>query len=384
MNFEFATSARIVFGRGCSRQLGDLARGLGSTALLVLGQRGRGRDDFTALLGAAGATCRVVHVAEEPITHLVDQAAALARREGCDLVVALGGGSVIDAGKAVAAMITNPGDVLDYLEVVGGGKPLLNPSVPFIAVPTTAGTGTEATRNAVLGVPEHQVKASLRGRSLLPRLALVDPALSDSLPPTVTAYTGMDAITQLIEALVSRAANPMTDAVCREGLQRAGRSLRIAFHDGGNQPARDDMCLAALLSGIALANARLGAVHGLAGVLGGVTGHPHGALCARLLPFVMEANLRALQDDPAGQDTLRRYDDVARLLIGTASASARDAVEYVHALSDELQIPALRDAGLTAAACPSVIAAAQRSSSMKGNPVTLAEQELLRILELAL
>ena len=189
-------------------------------------------------------------------------------------MIAVGGGSVIDAGKAVAGLLANPGDVLDYLEVVGGGKPLSRPAVPFLAVPTTAGTGAEATRNAVLDVPEHGVKVSLRSPHLLPRLAVVDPELTLSLPPEVTAYTGMDALTQLIEPFVSNAANPFTDGVCREGLARAARSLAIAYRDGSDLAAREDMAIAALFSGFALANARLGAVHGFAGVLGGATGRP--------------------------------------------------------------------------------------------------------------
>ena len=314
----------------------------------------------------------------------MDQAAARARGQGCDLVIAVGGGSVIDTGKAVAAMLTNPGDVLDYLELVGGGKPLLRPGVPFIAVPTTAGTGTEATRNAVLGVPEHAVKASLRGLFLLPRLAVIDPALTDSLPPEVTAYTGMDALTQLIEALVSNAANPLTDGLCREGLKRASRSLRAAFHDGANRASREEMCVAALFSGIALANAKLGAVHGLAGVLGGVTGHPHGALCARLLPFVMEANIRALHEFETGASILQRYDEVAQILTGNPSAHAQDGAEWVHHVCAELQISPLRKAGLTPQGCPDIIPAAQRASSMQGNPVKLPDEVLLQILELAM
>jgi alcohol dehydrogenase class IV len=384
MRFEFATAGRIVLGRGCIRQLPALAQGLGSKALLVLGRSGRGGDELARGLGQASLGCLVFNVDGEPTTHLVNRAAALAKAAGCDLVIAVGGGSVIDAGKAAAVMLTNPGDVLDYLEVVGGGKTLARPGVPFIAAPTTAGTGAEATRNAVLGVPEHAVKASLRGHSLLPRLALIDPALSDSLPPDVTAYTGMDALVQLIEALVSNASNPLTDGLCREGLQRAGRSLAAAYHDGTNRAAREEMCVAALFSGIALANAKLGAVHGLAGVLGGVTGHPHGALCARLLPFVMEANIKALQAHSTGPNTLERYEEIARILTAKSAAKSQDGVEWVHGLCAELKIPSLAVAGLTAESFPPVIPAAQRASSMQGNPVKLSDQELERILTMAI
>jgi alcohol dehydrogenase class IV len=384
MKFDFATAGRILFGCGSSEQLPTLAQGLGSMALLVLGRSRRRGEVLTARLATAGVRSLIFTVDGEPTTHLVDEAAALARTRACDLVIAVGGGSVIDTGKAVAAMLTHPGAVLDYLELVGGGKPLVRHCVPCIAVPTTAGTGTEVTRNAVLGVPEHQVKASLRSHHLLPRLAVIDPELCCSLPPEVTAYTGMDALTQLIEPFVSTAANPLTDGVCREGLLLAGRSLAAAFHDGSDLAARQDMCAAALFSGMALANAKLGAVHGLAGVLGGATGHPHGAICARLLPFVMEANIQALQDGRDGAATLPRYAEVARILTGNPSARSQDGVEWVQSLCTELKIPPLRDAGLTVAECSRIIPTAQRASSMQGNPVRLSDEELLGILENAI
>jgi alcohol dehydrogenase class IV len=383
MTFEFATAGRILFGRGTSRQVPDLARGLGRRALVVLGGSGRGREALTGGLSDAGVSSVVVKVGGEPTTHLVDEAARLARAGGCDLVIAQGGGSVIDAGKAVAVILTNPGDVLDYLELVGGGKPLLNPGVPFVAVPTTAGTGAEVTRNAVLDVPERRVKASLRGHHLLARLAVVDPELTLSLPPAVTAYTGMDALTQLIEPFVGNAASPLTDGVCREGLARAARSLAAAYRDGSDLAARENMALAALCGGIALANARLGAVHGFAGVLGGATGQAHGALCARLLPFVMEANVRAAEErgDPA---ITRRYTEVARTLTGDPGADARDGVSWVRRLCDALQIPPLREAGLTAADCGGLVPLARRASSMRGNPVELSDEELCGVLEAAI
>jgi alcohol dehydrogenase class IV len=255
--------------------------------------------------------------------------------------------------------------------------------VPFIAVPTTAGTGTEVTRNAVLDVPEHKVKASLRSPYLLARLAVIDPELTRSLPPEITASTGMDALTQLIEPFVSNAANPLTDGVCREGLARAARSLAAAHRDGTNLAAREDMAIAALFSGIALANARLGAVHGFAGILGGATGQAHGAICARLLPFVMEANIRAVEErgDPA---TLQRYIEIARTLTGDPEADAWSGVSWVRGLCTEMKIPPLREAGLSVTDCGRLIPLAQRASSMQGNPVKLSEEELRGILEAAL
>lgn len=383
MIFEFATAGRILFGAGKATMIPSLARDLGHRALVVLGGSERGREALTAGLAEAGLASVVVAVGGEPTTHQVDEATRLARAEGCDLVIAQGGGSVLDAGKAVAALLGNPGEVLDYLELVGKGQPLQHPGVPFIAVPTTAGTGTEATRNAVLDVPEHRVKASLRSPYLLARLAIIDPELTVSMPPQITAFTGMDALTQLIEPFVSNAANPMTDGICREGLVRVSRSLTRAYEDGSDLAAREEMAFAALCGGIALANARLGAVHGFAGVLGGATGHAHGAICARLLPIVMEANLRAIQErgDPA---ILDRYTEVARTLTGDPGATALDGVAWVQSCCDAFQIPTLGDAGLTRDECDRIIPIAQRASSMKGNPVPLTDEELRAILDAAL
>lgn len=383
MTFEFATAGRIVFGRGSIQRLPSYARELGRRAFLLLGGADRGREALAAALRDAGVESVAWNVAGEPTTHQVDEAAAAARAEDCEFVIALGGGSVLDAGKAVAAMLANPGRAIDYLEVVGGGQELARPAAPCITAPTTAGTGAEVTRNAVLGVPEHQVKASLRSHQMLPRLALIDPELTLSLPPAITAYTGMDALTQLIEPLVSNAANPLTDGICREGLARAARALPAAFRDGSDLAAREDMAAAALCGGLALANARLGAVHGFAGVLGGLTAHPHGAICARLLPFVMEANIRALSAQQ-GDAVLARYAEVARILTGQAAAAPRDGVQWVHELAAALKIPPLRDSGLAPAAFDPVITAAQRASSMRGNPVKLTTDELRRILEAAL
>ena len=268
------------------------------------------------LLAAQGIDCVTFPVSGEPTVEVVRQGVQHVRHATCDLVIGFGGGSAMDTGKAIAALMTNSGDLLDYLEVIGKGKPLTQPAAPFIAIPTTAGTGAEVTRNAVLASPEHRVKVSLRSPHMLPRVALVDPELTYSLPPQVTASTGLDALTQLIEPFVSIRANPMTDAFCREGMRRAARSLRRAYEHGNDVKAREDMSLASLLGGLALANAGLGAVHGIASVMGGMFPAPHGAVCARLLPHVMEINVRALQERQPGSDALHRYDEVARILDG--------------------------------------------------------------------
>jgi alcohol dehydrogenase class IV len=276
--------------------------------------------------------------------------------------------------------MTNEGDPLDYLEVIGKGQPLRQPPTPYIAIPTTAGTGAEVTRNAVLASPEHRVKVSLRSPWMLPRLALVDPELTHSMPPAITATTGMDALTQCIEPYLSVQANPLTDALCREGIQRAARSLRRAYEQGDDPAAREDMALASLFGGLALANAKLGAVHGFAGPLGGMFDAPHGAICARLLSFVMEANLKALRQREPDSPILPRFDEVARLLTGHPEATADDGVKWLHDLSAALHIPPLADYGVTTADFEALIEKAGRSSSMKGNPIPLTPDELRAIL----
>jgi len=323
-------------------------------------------------------------VSGEPEVETVRQGVALARQEHCALVISFGGGSALDAGKAIAAMLANDGDLLDYLEVIGRGKALTRPSVPFIAIPTTAGTGSEVTRNAVLASTEHGVKVSLRSALILPRLALVDPELTYDLPPAITASTGLDALTQLIEPYVSARANPLTDAWCEEGMRRAAHSLRAAFENGRNPAAREDMALASLFGGFALANAGLGAAHGLAGPIGGRFTAPHGAVCAALLPQVMETNLRALRDRQPASEKLERYDQVARLLTGLASAAADEGVQWVRKLVRDLQTPPLGHYGLQREHIAGLAEQAARASSMKANPIALTRDEVADILQRAI
>jgi alcohol dehydrogenase class IV len=384
MPFEFASAGRLIFGAGASRQAAPLARASGSRALLVTG-RDTARAQFLLDSLRDNAVAAVLFpVPGEPEIDTVRQGAALGLREQCALVISLGGGSALDAGKAIAAMLTNPGDVLDYLEVIGAGKSLAKPSAPFIAIPTTAGTGAEVTRNAVLSSPDHRQKVSLRSPSLLPAIAIVDPELTWPVPPPITASTGLDALTQLIEPFVSSRANPFTDALCVQAIPRVAASLRIAFHDGRNAPAREDMSLASLFGGFALANAGLGAVHGFAAALGGMFPAPHGALCAALLPHVMDANLRALQQREPRNDALRRYGVMARLLTGRPAAEAPDAIQWVRQLAADLRIPPLGHYGLTPADFADVARKASKASSMKANPLVLTPEELLQILARAL
>jgi alcohol dehydrogenase class IV len=384
LHFEFATATRIIFGAGAIRKAGRLAQTAGRSALVVTGRHSERAERLLAILRKQGVNTVLFPVPGEPSIDTVQTGTAEARRAGCDHVISFGGGSVLDAGKAIAAMLTNEGDVLDYVEIIGRGKALTQPSAPFIAIPTTAGTGSEVTRNSVLASPEHRLKVSLRSPLMLPKVALIDPELTYDLPSGITASTGLDALTQLIEPYVCLRANPMTDALCVEGIHRAARSLRRAFENGQDWGAREDMSVASLFGGMALANAGLGAVHGLAGPLGGMFPAPHGALCAALLPHVMEINVNALRNRQPASDALRRYDDIARLLTGNPNASADEGVQWVAKLVADLKIPGLGQCGVGAEHAGELIEKAAKASSMKANPIDLTPEDLTRILERAL
>ena len=357
---------------------------MGSAALIVAGRTPARLDAFTSQLRARNVECTVFSVPGEPTISAVLDGVRTAKNAGCEIIIGYGGGSALDGAKAIAAFMSNPGDPLDYLEVVGKGNPLTQASAPCICIPTTAGTGSEVTRNAVLASREHGVKVSLRSPKMFPLLAVVDPDLTHSVPPSITAGTGMDALCQLIEPFVSNAANPLTDAVCREGIRRAALWLPPAYADGSNAQARENMALASLLGGIALTNAGLGAVHGLAAPLGGMFPVPHGTVCARLLPVVMKANLRALHARAKDSPALSRYDEIARLLTGSSSARAEQGAEWLYRMCSELSVPRLSGFGITGKDLPAVAEKAQKSSSMKGNPIQLEVEELTDILKNAL
>jgi alcohol dehydrogenase class IV len=277
-------------------------------------------------------------------------------------------------------LLGNGGDPLDYLEVVGSGREITQPSVPCVAVPTTAGTGAEVTANAVLAVPARRVKVSLRSRLMIPRVALVDPLLTLSCPPPVTAASGLDALTQCLEPFVSVKASPLTDGLAREGLRRAGTGLRAAYANGDDLGARADMAVCSLSGGIALANAKLGAVHGLAGVIGGTADVPHGVACAALLAPVIEANVRALRSKEAIADVPARYAEAARLLTGDPTASIEDGLAWIRETLTLLAVPGLAAFGLGPGQADAVAAKAMTSSSMQGNPVALSHDDLKAIL----
>jgi alcohol dehydrogenase class IV len=379
VRFEFATATRIVFGPGVLAELGEIVAGMGSRALLVTGRTPGRAEAARETLGAAGVASVAFSVTGEPTVGDVRRGADLARSEGVELVGACGGGSAIDAGKAVAALLGNGGDPLGYLEVVGRGQPLTKPSLPFVAIPTTAGTGSEVTRNAVLASPEHRVKASLRSPLMLARAAIVDPDLLLGLPPHVVAAGGLDAFAQLVEPFVSVRANPVVDALCREGLLRSSRSLRRAFEGDSSEAVRVDLALASLFGGLALANAGLGAVHGFAAPVGGLFDAPHGAACAALLPAVLRVNLRALSLRQPDSPALARYREIAAIVTGRPDADAAAGVAWVAALVRALAIPGLSRWGATEADIRPLVAKARAASSMKGNPLELEEDELAEI-----
>jgi alcohol dehydrogenase class IV len=382
MIWEFATSARIVFGEGAFAQAPLIARSLGSRPLLVTGKSRRFADGFLSCLGESAAEFMIP---SEPTVQIVREGVAICRSAECECVVAIGGGSVIDAGKAIAALARNPNPIEDYLEIVGTGKMLERAPLPFVAIPTTAGTGAEATRNAVIGAPEQRIKVSLRSPFMLPRCAIVDPALTYELPAKETGFCGLDAITQLIEPFVSSSANPIADALCREGIRLAAAAFPRVLRNGADHPARRDMAMASLFGGMALANARLGAVHGLAGPLGGMLSAPHGALCARLLPFVMEANIEAAERSKESKlPCVMRFREIAVILTQDHCAQPKDAVTCIACLCDEAKIKPLHAWGLEEKAMDEAADKAFQSSSIKGNPVALSREELKQILRNAL
>lgn len=383
MTFEFATATRILFGRGTAAELPALTRELGKKVLVVTGRDPSRLYPVLSKMEAAGLEITTFPIATEPTVDDARRGAALALRRGIEVVIGMGGGSAVDAGKAIAAMTRQPRDLLHYLEVVGAGNPLDEKSLPFIAVPTTAGTGAEVTRNAVLVSPENGVKASLRHPSMLPAVAVIDPELARECPAAITAAAGMDALTQCLEAYVSCRAQPLTDALCVEGIRRAVRSLEKAVNDGRNLEAREDLALAAMFSGMALANAGLGAVHGFAAPIGGSYKAPHGAVCAALLAPVWKVNWAAIQK-VGSAETKARFEAASRLLLPEEKGPPEEAVTFLEALTQRLQIPRLGRHGIVEADLEDIATKAAKASSMKGNPVPLSQEELLTILRSAL
>lgn len=383
-NFEFFGVGRVVFGRGEIRRLGGLAAEMGRSAMVV--HNGPVRAELGDTLAVAGVAVTFRRQRGEPTVGDVDEVTAEAREVGCDVVIGMGGGSAIDAAKAVAGLLANGGAAADYMEVVGKGQKITRPAIPWIAVPTTAGTGAEATRNAVIGFPERHFKASIRSELLLPRVALIDPELALEVPPDVTARCGMDALCQCIESYTSTGAGPLTDPLALQGISLAARALPKAYSNGHDLAAREDMALAALISGITLTSAGLGAVHGFAAPLGANFPVPHGTVCAALLPGIIAANIEALRAAAADvrERGLSRYAAVGRALLGGGPASDREAIDACARVTADLArtlgIPPLEKFGLTDARVPDMVQLARKASSMRFNPVVLSDEALAAVL----
>lgn len=373
MAFSFATAGKIHFGEGVAQDAPGAAAAIGKRALVVTGANPDRHQWFADGLARIGATSDFQPIPGEPDVALILAGVERAAELKADVIVGLGGGSAIDAAKAIAALAANPGDPLRFLEVVGEGKALEKEPLPCIAIPTTAGTGSEVTRNAVLSVPEHKRKVSLRDDRMLPTVAFVDPELTYSLPKSVTAATGLDALTQCVEPYLSSKATPMTDCLSREGIVCAASALPRLLSDPSDKRARHDLALASLLGGLSLANGGLGAVHGFAGVIGGWTGAAHGAICGRLLPGVLTVNADALAD----LDKPNRMAEVANLL------GASDLPSAIKGLEDLLEagdVPRLQEMGLAKGDLPTIAESSASSSSMKGNPVVLTHEQALAAL----
>lgn len=376
-DFTFATAARIRFGVGTAAELQTISAELGERAFVVTGSN----PQRTARLAERLTVVGTFRVAGEPTFDDARVAVAEARAAKADQVIGIGGGAVLDLAKAVAALALHGGDPLEHAEVIGAGRPMPKRGLPFIAVPTTAGTGSEVTANAVLTSQEHQVKVSLRSAAMLAKVAIVDPSLTLTCPADVTMYSGIDALTQCLEPLTSRFTNPMVEALALAGLRAAGRSLLRAVDQGDDVEARSDMAFCSLMGGLSLANAKLGAVHGLAGVLGGVTGAPHGAICAALLGPVTASNIGALLERAPKHPALAGYLNAAEALTGHRQIEALGA--WLGELEHQLDLPGMDDLGLGRFDHEAVVDQAMRSSSMKGNPIDLTRDELLAILDAA-
>lgn len=384
MQIDFATAGRMIFGPGKLDGIPEIISGFGNKVFVARSKSLAVKSRLIDMIESVGIKWVESIVSGEPNVDSIMAAVDLARREKCDFVIGIGGGSVIDTGKAVAAMLTNSGELLDYLEVVGLGKKLEQPSKPYIAIPTTAGTGSEVTRNAVIAVMDKKVKVSMRSPYMLPDVALVDPQLTYHMPPALTASTGMDAFVQVIEPYVSINSNPMVDMFCRDAIPRAAKVLLEAYLNGENTEVRDQMAWVSLMGGLALANAKLGAAHGFAGPIGGMFHAPHGAICAAVIAGVMRVNIDTLRKRDPHNPALYRYQEIAHWITGDPQADAEDGAEWMKELCQKLAIPRLSSLGIDRSDFEQIVKKSQKSSSMKGNPIKLNPQELTKILEISI
>lgn len=376
--FAFATADMIRFGRGAAVQAVPALVALGARVLLVTGATPARAEWLKDALEEEGVVVTDFSVAHEPDVALIESGVAVARAAQIAAVIAIGGGAVVDAGKAIAALAPATRPMLDHLEVVGKGLPLDVAPLPFAALPTTAGTGAEVTKNAVIAVPDVQRKVSLRDPRMLPTLAIVDPALTDNCPRGVTLASGLDAVTQVIEPYLSSKANPLTDAICRDAIPKGLVAIRRIM-DGEDLDARDALAWVSLCGGLALANSGLGVVHGLAGPLGGLSNAAHGAICGALLPHGLRANAEA-GDDPVLQ---ARIAEVQGWIAQAFGGAPGDAFETLHHWSRKAGLPGLDEQGISDATRAKAAKDAVSSSSMKANPVDLTEKQLLNLMERA-
>ena len=380
MRFEFFSAGRIIFGKGVFSEIGGISSELGRKALIVLGKSSFQNTEKYSLLLSALTENNVEYkvyngVPPEPNTEAVDNGVRTGIENRVDIIIGIGGGSVVDAAKAISGLLTNGGLVSDYLEKIGKELPITKPSLPFIAVPTTAGTGSEVTKNAVIYSKEKKVKRSMRSPYLIPDVVIADPELTLNLPKMQTAYSGMDALTQLIEAYVSKRAQPITSALALHGIECIGRSLETAYNDGTNLKAREDMLLASMLSGLALANASLGAVHALSSSLGAYS-IPHGKICAILLPYITKENLPY---------DIKRYGKIGSAITGKTFPSDKEAgsagLDFIHSLCKILSIPNnFKEYDIQKKSITNIIKNAGKTN-LNSNPKQFTEEELFTILE---
>jgi alcohol dehydrogenase class IV len=378
--FSFISPQSIHFGRGQGQQTAALAKSFGEAALLVHGASARRAEWLIKSCQNAGLTTKTISCQSEP--SLPDIELALAQLEGFhpNVVIALGGGSVIDFAKALAALMRCSGRPLDYLEIVGGGKPIDHPPIPMIALPTTAGTGSEVTKNAVITVPEHSIKVSLRDPRMVPDIAIIDAALMQGAPQRVALTAGLDAVVQVIEPYLSVKANPMTDAICHAAIPIGLKVLRDLVENDAPE-AWDSMAWVSTCGGLALANSGLGAVHGFAGVIGGKSNAPHGEICGALLPAVLESHLRKAEGQT---ETHKRLQWILDLMdTHFAQSEGGMGVSGLRRWSTKMGLRGLEDMGLSVSDFSEVVTAASKASSMKGNPFSLSVRELLQILQAA-
>ncbi len=379
LSFDFATSGHIHFGRGSLARLADYLGADTSPILLLTGQHNAVDNPILPLINGRSIPLHQAIIVGEPDSNVIDQEAEKARVAGIKAVISFGGGSVLDAGKAIAMLITNGGVSLDYAEIVGKGKNITIPSLPNFAIPTTAGTGSEVTKNAVIIFKEKKVKASIRSPLMIPQVAIVDPETMRSVPPEITASTGMDALTQVLESYLSSRSTILVDSMCEKAIPMAFKSLAKVYENGNDLDAREEMAYVSLIGGVSLANAGLGAVHGFAAAIGGMYSIPHGSICACFLPVVFEANYQALMKKNPNHPAINKCRQIA-MYSGIKNGDVSELIEKLYNLRFDLNIPGMRKFGINRSMAGDIAESTARTSSMKGNPIDLSFDQLVQIL----